>query len=352
MTITSTKLLKTGGDATASGNDPSGVNTTYNVLYQAKSNDPLDGPKVVRDHFKNTVGLPWIGDPYQFGNDQDAESICQKISPSRVTGSDIFNVQVTYEPPSGGGGREPEKVSIELETKPPLLWHDNIEITSTQISVPIRKAILRGYSRAISSPGVPVGYEGPVVNSAMDPFDPEPEGEIDIDVLRISRNVYPWSDGAVQLYRGTVNIADVLIEKPDYGFTFLIPKQQGKIHQLSGTFEVDLEYKVKYYKMVIEVHVNKLGWRLKMTDKGLRRRAYVGDTTELGVAITAANIDLFKPPLTAIHDLAGDPITVPTLLDGRGAPLTITSPTLPTVPPPVIMEWEYYKEIYWTGIPW
>lgn len=353
MAITGHKLLKSGGSASAKGEDSSNVDHAYEVMYQLTSNDPLDGPKVAEDYFQNTNGLPWIGDPYQFGNDQRGNAICKSVDPVRVAGSDIFNVTVRYETAGGGGGgQEPEKVSITLQKTNPLFWHDQLEIGSTQISVPITTAKFRGYSvPGITNPGLAIGYEGPVINSALDAFDPAPEFEDDIEVLRITRNVFPYDDVLASGFRGTVNNAAVTIHKPDYGFTKDIPAFCGRIHQFSARFMVDLEYRVKYYELTIEVHIRKDSWRLIVPDKGLRRRAAVGDTTETGITISASNLDLNRPQLVAIRDPSGNPITTPVLLNGRGRPLMPSSPTSGLPPHPMLF-WEVYDEIPWNTIPW
>lgn len=358
MAITSHILLKSPGNGQASGKDPGAVSYGFEVSYQLKSNDPLDGKKTVLEYFRTTTGLPWIGTPYQFGNDQHASAVLVRINPSRIPNSDLFIATLTYEEPDGGGGGgEPDKVAIDLTRKPPLQWHDQISLTTTYMSIPIRSAGFRGYYRgsdlfhedpSINNPwlNTTTGYRGPVVNSARDPYDPEPEGEIPIDILRITRNVWPWDDAKAKLYRNTVNDADVTISKPEYGFERIIDKTCGRIVDLTGDFEVDLEFKQKYWRVTIEVHINPLGWRLTMIDKGLRRRAKSGDTTETGVTITSSTESTTGPALTHIKDAAGNPITTPVLFDGNGKPIVGGTPN------PVLMRWEHYTEITWDGVPW
>jgi hypothetical protein len=355
MAITTHRPLKS-GEGTAGGDSSDSVTRSFSVMWQAVSDNPLDEAKVVQDYFRDTVGLPWIGDPYQFGNGQYAAALCTNVRPARQPGSDVFNVTVDYEEPGSGGGESQADVDVvEFKRQPPLLRHDLIETGTMYITIPVREATFRGYFRPGNSDPDPAitnswlntsnGYRGPVINSALDPYDPEPEAEIPIDILRITRNVWPWNDALATTYKNTVNNADVTISKPDYGYTKIIKAFQGRIVDITGSFEIDLEYRQRYWRSVIEVHVNPLGWRLTMIDKGLRRRAKSGDTTDTGVSISSSTVSTTGPHLTHIKDAAGTPIGTPVLFDGNGKPL-IAGLT------PVLMKWEHYTEITWEGIPW
>jgi hypothetical protein len=355
MAITSWKRLKS-GEGTAEGDSADSVTRSFSVMYQAVSDNPLDEAKIVQDYFRDTVGLPWNGDPYQFGNGNYTNALCKSVNPTRQPGSDVFNVTVDYAEPGAGGGESKADVDvIEFKRKPPLLRHDQIETGTQYITVPVREATFRGYFRpgssdpdpAISNPWLNTGssYRGPVVNSALDPYDPEPEAEIPIDIVRITRNVAVWEDATARSYKNTVNNAEVTINKPDYGFSKLIPAFQGRIIDITGSFEVDLEYKQWYWKTTNEVHVHPLGWRLTMIDKGLRRRAKSGDVTDTGVTLSSSTISTTGPQLTHIKDAAGTPISTPVLFDGNGKPLTAGLT-------PVLMKWEHYTERSWEGVPW
>jgi hypothetical protein len=354
---TSKTKMRKSGQGTAAGDSSDSVTRTFSVIWQVVSDNPLDEAKVVQDYFETTVGLPWIGDPYQFGNGQHATALCTAVNPVREGMSNVFNVTVEYaEPGSGGGGESQADVDVvEFQRQPPLLRHDLIETGTMYITIPVREATFRGYFRPGSStPDTTInnswlntgtGYRGPVINSAIDPYDPEPEAEIPIDIIRITRNVWPWNDALATTYKNTVNNADVTISKPDYGYTKIIKAFQGRIIDITGSFEIDLEYRQRYWRSTIEVHVNPLGWRLTMIDKGLRRRAKSGDTTDTGVSISSSTASTTGPQLTHIRDAAGEMITTPVLFDGNGKPLTSGTN-------PVLMKWEHYTEITWEGIPW
>lgn len=355
MAIVSHKLLKTGADGTAEGEAADSVTRTFSVMYQLASDDENDGNNTALNYCEATLGVPWIGDPYQFGNDQQASAVCKRIRPNRSPNGAYFNVTFEYEEPGGGGGgSEPEAVSIDLTRKPPLFWHDKIEVGTTYITIPVYAAKFRGYFKgdgsanpAIVNPwlNTSTGYHGPIVNSALDAYDPPPDGEIPIDILRITRNVWPWNDATAKAYRSTVNDGPVTISKPDYGYEKIIDAFTGRIIDITGSFEVDLEYKVRYWVQTIEVHVNPLGWRLTMIDKGLRRRAKSGDETDTGVTLDSSSVSTTGPHLTHIKDAAGNPITTPVLFDGNGKPLIAGFN-------PVLMKWEWHTERSWEGIPW
>lgn len=354
MAITAWKILKIGGSGRGTGKNAGGASRAFEAVYQLTSDDPLDEADVALDYFQTTTGLPWFGDPYQVGNGQYAAAECTSINPVRAGMSNFINVTVGWEEPGGGGGgSEPEKVSIELKPVSPLFWHDLIETSSTYITIPAYAATFRGYEKADGSAAsvtntwlnTTTGYRGPIVNSALDPFDPPPEGEVAIDILRITRNVWPWDDATAQTFRNTVNNADVTISKPDYGYTRIIKAFTGRIIDISGSFEVDLQYKIRYWRSTIEVHINPLGWRMTMIDKGLRRRAKSGDTTDTGIELSSSTVSTTGPHLTHIKDAAGNPITTPVLFDGNGKPLTAGFN-------PILMKWEWHTEITWEGIPW
>lgn len=355
MTITAYKLLKIGGAGKGSGKSSTNSSRAFEAVYQLTSNDPLDGPNVAMNYFQATAGLPWYGSPYQVGNDQYAAAECVSIVPSRAGMSNFINVMVGWEEPgaSSGGSSEADAVGIDLSRKPPLQRHDQIETNSTYITIPAYAATFRGYEKADGTSAsvnnswlnTTTGYRGPIVNSALDAFDPPPEGEVAIDILRITRNVWPWNDALAQTYRNTVNNAAVTISKPDYGYERIIQPFTGRIIDISGSFEIDLEYKQKYWRTTIEVHINPLGWRMTMIDKGLRRRAKSGDETDTGVTLSSSTISTTGPQLTHIKDAAGNPITTPVLFDGNGKPLIAGFN-------PILMKWEWHTEITWEGIPW
>lgn len=350
MAVTRHILARVGAAGSGSGRDPSTAIISYSANYVLFCDDPLDGPKVALDYCRNTSDMPWYGKPYSFGNDFDAEAICQKINPQKIVGANMIAVEVGFEPVKGSAsaGSEADGQSIDLGvTGNPLNWHDEIELTYTQISTPIYGAYFQGFfPGGIANPLMKTGKYGPLINSAMDPFDPVPEGELDMQVLRISRNVYPYNANIPDMFIGTVNSNHVDITKPAYGFHMEFSPQVGKIKNISASFHIT--NRIPYYKQTIEVHKNPLGWRLSIVDMGLNRRQMpLGDKKDDGTAISDSDMKDYKPKVTPIRDENNFPILQPVLLNGNGQPLELDKGK-----DPVYLQYQYYPETDWSAIPW
>ncbi len=349
MAVTEVTLAKLGATGEASASDPSRVLVKYTASYLAKCDSAEDGPKTVLDHFRNAGDLPWFEKPFDFGNDFDGGSVCRTISPMRIGHSDWHSVDCAFEPVDGGfPGSEADGQGIDLSvTKNPVNWHDEIEISYTQLSAPIYGATFRGFfPGGITNPMLRDGKYGPLVNSAMDPFDPVPEGELDMQILRITRNVFPYDSTIADNYIGTVNRDGVNIIKPAYGFRAYISPTMGKIKNISATFGI--VNSIPYYRQTIEVHRNPLGWRLSIIDMGMNRRQMpFGDKKDDGTAISDSDMKDYKPKVTPIRDENNYPILQPILLNGNGQPLELDKNK-----PPVYLQYEYYSEVDWSAIPW
>lgn len=320
MSVTEVKLHSAGAGGSASGTQDTGANKiSYRTKYRAKVSDPRDTPKTVLAYFRSHAELPWPGRPFKFANDFDVSAICKTVDPEYVENSGgWYTVSATYESESG----EDQNPGNDPDGKPvtsPFSWHDEIDVSYTQLSIPVEVAIFRQFVPAnIRSRALVRGQETPVINSACVPFDPSLEEELDIKVIRISRYLRNWDGGPANQFQGAVNNDYVTIDKPAYRFRDFFAPYQGRIKQFSGTFQIINGFPC--YRVTVEVHVNPLqfGWRRVVCDRGLSRRIAPGDPGGPSLGATVALGDAIDTP---IRDEEGYPISEPVLLNGDGQPL-------------------------------
>lgn len=352
MAVTEVRLIENGLSGVAQGKTRLDVRNSYSATYFVKCSDPLDGAKVIINYFRLTSGVPFIGDSYNFGNDRDASSVCRKITPSRIDKSGgMWNVRVEFEPLEG----EDQEDNTDAEgnqQSDPLLWHDEINISYTQLSIPVELATFRGSNRnGVNGAAVrfiDIGKTTIPMNSALVPFEPGIEMEIDIKVVRITKNVAEYDGNQANEFIGCVNSDQVVINKQAYGYKDSWGPLTAKIKNIDGTFQI--ANKIPYWKQTVEVHITPIGWRRLLVDRGLERRLAEGDIIEYdanGTAIQVSPSDQVAsfPHRIAIKGPDGYPITSPCLLDGDGQPLDLRKP-------PVYLEYQTYFERAFAGFNW
>lgn len=320
MSVTEVKLHSAGAGGSVSGSQDTGADKiSYRTKYRVKVSDPLDSPKTVLAYFRSHANLPWPGRPFSFGNGFDVSARCKTLDPDYVENSaGWYIVSATYESASGDEqqpGQNPDGKPVGS----PFSWHDEIEVSYTQISIPVEVAIFRQFVPAnIKNKFLKMGQETPVVNSAIVPFDPGLEEELDIKVIRISRYLKNWDGGAANGFQGAVNNDYVTIVKPAYKFKDGFAPYQGRVKQFSGSFGIVNGFSC--WRVTVEVHVNPLqfGWRRVVCDRGIARRKAPGDPGGGSLGDVIAPGDPVHAP---IKDDEGFPISEPVLLNGNGQPL-------------------------------
>lgn len=344
MTVLSHKLHSAGASGEASGSSPDQVSYNYAAKYWVKCDSPLDGPKTILQYFKSTAGLPWFGDSFSFGNDTDTNAKCRSIAPSYVVNSEGWNeVDVKWEQSGGGSAETTPPTNLDAngkETDDPEDWNDEVDSSFTQISVPVEKAIFRGFTPEGGHPFLRPGKVGPTVNSAMVPFDPPPEMEMDIEVVRFTKWQPDWDGAEGKKWIGRVNSDAVVINKPECNFKDNWPALWARIKAYSGVFV--MTKKGPWWKRTIEVHINWQGWRGVLVDRGLTGAAIDGRRPDGTVVSSSADWDEWLFPLV---DADGYQISEPVLLDGKGKPLVPGKP-------PVYLTYTYYEEKSFAGIKW
>lgn len=349
MSVTAVELSGVSGfSGSASGESSLSTQISYDVHYLVTISDlDTDLPQTVLTYFKNTAGLPWIGDSYAINGERDPFSICKRITPQRTPKSYQYTVTVSYEPLNA---EEPQNGTDKdgNATDDPLLFHDEINISYTQTSIPVELATFKGINlggvNGAPVRNLPINSVTIPVNSALVPFDPGIEMELDIKIVQISRNLREFDGITANRYIGTVNSDAVNINKPfPYNYRDAWGPQTAKIKNISGTFMIT--NKIPHWRQTIEVHINPLGWRRQIVDRGLARRAIEGDPDGAGGTISASDINPGVPKIKRVVDSDGYPIAEPVLFDGDGQPL---APGLPVI----YLEYEIYQEIPFAGIPW
>lgn len=343
MAVEWVKLSSAGASGKASGKDPRKVKASYRANFRVKCDDPADTPNVVLSYFRGNALLPWAGRVFKFGDGFDVSAICANLDADYIENSGgYYNVVSTYDPVEGDKEEEEEEGEED-----PLKWKDEIDVSWTQITVPVESAIFQGFisgkEGAITNPFMKVGATLPVTNSAKVPFDPGMEEEVEIKVVRITKNSATYNDAAFSGLQGTVNNAAVTVSKPSYGFNCVVPALKGKL-RLGASYAT--ANNTGYWRQTAEIYINPLGWRRALVDRGLTRRAEEGDPDGHGGVISASDLPRDGTPLLRpILDIDGFPITEPVLLNGNGQPKTATAP-------PVYLLWQTKQEVSWANIRW
>ena len=327
MTVLEVKLYKSGAKGSAKGSGGAAPSYDYTATYHVKCSG-TDSPREVMDYFKADKSLPWPGRAFA-ANGFDNSSTCSQISADYVEASgDTFLVTATYTPESGEGKQQRPDKDGKM-TDDPTKWRDEIDIGSTQMFLPMEFATYVG-PRPRNEFLKPGRFQA-VTNSAGEPFDPLPEYELDITVLRITKYGEAWNEDFIAPYRGTINKDHVRINKPNYNFFFQFGPFQGKMKEWAGTAGFANE-KV-YWKHNIELHVSPVGWRFPLLDKGTTT---IGrdpdDATNYGKVIR-------------LKDQSDYPLTSPILLNGNGE-------ALPKGQDPVVLLYARYSEVNYSDINW
>lgn len=347
MAVTEVKPSSAGARGTASGEDPSKVVVSYSSTYRVTCSDPSDTAPVVLAYFSQNSQLPWMGRVLNFGNGFDASVQCKSVTADPIDKSGgLFLVSCEFKSLEGdtGGGQPATGTTIEKKNSDdPIAWHDEIDITYSNITEPVDRAIFRGFINGGGNPFMRAGVERAVTNSANVPYDPPLERENSIRVIRITRNSKESNYGTYAKYKNTVNSDAFSINKSAYGFRLELRPFFAKFTDFGQSFAI--ENKVRYWRETIEVQIHPRGWRRQIPDRGLMRRLTEGDKDDAGNTISAGDITDGWVHHTPIKDKDGLPITEPVLLDGNGKPI---GPSRPTV-------WLIYSvedEIPFAGIKW
>lgn len=346
MAVDEWRLHSAGAVGTATGTSPLRIKDSYRAKYRVHVDSPLDSPDVVLAYFRGHPTLPWMGSIFQFGNGGSTSSVCRSVTASYVENSaGWYEVEVGYESvdSSDEDKQQPETgQDVEgKETENPEDWRDEISVGFTQISIPAEYGIFRRFVGAagdnlVLKPGVIRA----VTNSAGVPFDPLPEYEVDIKIVRITRYMKNYSTFAFNNFQGAVNSDAFVINKPTYRFSESFKPYTARM-KLSADFQIINRFKI--WRQTTELYVNPLGWRRQLVDRGIDRRTMHGDPDGEGGTISGDTIEQGMPFHQKIVDSDSFPIVEPVLLDGKGQPLDPGKT-------PVFLEFSFYSERPFAGL--
>lgn len=353
MTITSVALTQEGARLSGDGDGSILPKRKYVAHYRVKTDDPTTSPKAIENHFKTEVSLPWYGRPWKWtgaaGNDRDAESICKGLEIAHIPQSEgMFKVEASYEPVDGEG-KEEKPDNNGKDSKDPTEWRNAISISYTQITVPVQWAVFQGFTTGIRGDDpfkgtnlLQVGQTYTPQTSALVPFSPLPEMEIDIKVIRITRNIVLFQSNRYDPWLGTVNTDPVTIIRGDLNIIVSIDPLCGRLKSINA--QTEFANGISYVRREIEIWVNPRGWRGRLADMGM-------------VGLPKAETDdgfvspgeLEHRPLRIEQGVLKDgddfPAGVPIPLDGFGQPKRSKSKSSG-----IWSNWSYYEERAWAPV--
>jgi hypothetical protein len=325
MAITDVTLTQEGTGLSGSGISIEKARRSYTAHYRVTTDNPTTSPKAVEAYFRATKTLPYYGRKWSWSgengaaNDKDVDAVCNKLDVSyQPKSGGLFTVEAGFEPESSDSRQQQGKDGMSDD---PADWMETINIGYTQISVPVEKSVFEGFNPPnIVNPKLIVGQEFPPCSSAMVPYDPPPEKQIHIKVVRLGKWVSDLND--IDPWQGVINDRDFTIDKmQSYNFKQVVPKWHGLIKHIGGHHEWINDD--DWYRREIELWINPLGWVEEYLDKGLHRRAMAGDPKRNGTneTLSLTDINPGDPISEQLTDNKGYTLTSPVLLDGNGQPL-------------------------------
>jgi hypothetical protein len=294
----------------------------YTAAYKVDTDSVLDQTATICDHFKNAGNLPYLDSPYVYANDNDPAAVCTGIDPRREAKSATrWIVTLKYETPSSedkkNDNNQQGRDSDGKLTNDPLMWADDIDVSFTQITVPVEGATYWGGYKGSTAAVMKPGMFGPVMNSAFIPFVPPPETSIHIAVVRRSFYHRDFDQDLASTILGKVNSNDMTFNRLGYKGSWR--KTTAKCIEYGGTLEFINGFYV--WRNRVEIHISPAGWRRFILDRGLHARAMPGDADGHGGTISALDLRDGAPSVRRIMDVSGVPISEPVLFDGDGGPL-------------------------------
>lgn len=345
MSVTDVRPANTGLSGQTRGTDAAsavrGHRATFRVA--AAAGDTWD---IIDQYFRSTGSLPYPGRVFDVGNGHDTRSRCTGLSGNQVPNSEgrwlveaTFEEQLTsFTGPTGNDGKASDD---------PNDWHDEIEVSTSQISIAVERALYTGNSIGAVGPFIFPGRWIKPCNSTGKPLDPGIEEELDITVIRLTKYQRGYGTGFYTTYINTVNSDLVVINKPDYLFTNIrIAPSTAKMKAINSSYHVT-DKGIRYWKHTLEIHINVLTWRRQILDRGTCPRLKSGDVRRDGTTVTANDIPANGNFVDEeIKDSDGTAISEPVNFNGRGQEWREADR------PPVYLFFQTLREVPWSGIPW
>lgn len=263
MAVVSVKLMPEGGQGEVRA-DRKGLFAEFNNRrfinqYVVRTDNVEDRADTIRQ----AADVPKLGDPFEAGNDTDADAVCTDVRVVPTSESPfVWHVFAIYET-----DRE-----VPLNVEDPILVPADIQWSF----VKYERVIVRDY----------LGH--PLVNSSGEWFDPPHTTEDTRPVLTITRNEAGFNPALALLYQDACNSDVFLGVQPLYA----------KIATINGLKQKD-GGKV-YWQVTYEIEFRRESFAQFVLDQGFRGP---------------------PPEYRIFTDVTGYPLSDPTLLNGKGAPL-------------------------------
>lgn len=323
--------------STSVGKDDPAVN--YSATWRLHGWDAPSTPPTFSDvysYLRSSSAMPYHGRAFQHETFRDATAKCVSIEPEPVSGSqDSWDVRAIYESTKPPKQERPDNQQGDA-TEDPFQWRRECNVSWSQTSIGIEKAIFRGFSRPIGNRFLRPGRVGALVNSALQPLDVQHLMELDTQTITISKYVPQWNNQTAQFWIGAVNKADFDFQLRDLNGRFSFDALTLKVRNFGATS--DFINGKTAWKQTIELSYNPLGWRLSVLDSGFGPRQMLSDRkykSTTGERISAADVQK-NGGVGVFTDENGNPTSVPRLLNGDGE-------ELPAGQDPVFLIYQIYE---------
>lgn len=314
-------------------------NTKDRESYQEVYYVYIDAPVTDVSTILTAAGLPFYGKPYP----GSATALCQTIRVAAHSETrTVYVVTANYESLDKQSQDQQKNDAGEL-TDNPSDWRDQVEWVPQKYTGPVENALYKGPEDMPDIRRIDDG--GPCVNAAGDVYDPPPERDRSIRVLRITKFLPYFPVELANNYDLTINEDTFTITKQ--GLRFFVDKYKARFEPLQGALgyhQTRAGVEIPYWKVVIELALNHRGWRLKLLNQGINRRQLAGDTDDNGTVISTGDPDYdgyinTQKTTTRIKDRDRVDTDKPVLLDMRGQPY------LSSTRPPIYLEYAAYPEM-------
>lgn len=345
MTVVSADLDFAG----ATGKASRGGKREYTANYVVITDDKQDQAFTIIDYFLNTSGLPHPDKhtQYSYGNDSDSRAICDSLDPRRDPNSPhVWRVSVHF-----GDAQSPTEGQDENgdPTEDPTEFALKVSFRYNKVRRPVELAkYVTGFDPSIEPDVIARndanGYQVPI-NSVAEPYDPPLERDAVTEILSITGNFGGIVDGEFTgQYMNVVNSERYTFFNIN-GFSYGADAYLSKIQNIAPVRKIAAGF--SYWEITFDIETDReFGWRRKVVDRGLHRRALAGDPDGFGGVIAAADLADGVARKTPITTFGGHPVSVPELLDGKGQPFAD-----PLAASPVYVTWAVYPEKKYSDIP-
>lgn len=313
MAVSTVKINKTMTGSEKGVEQGIGTQRKATVGLTIECNSENDTTETILNYLRGNASYPSVGRVYNIGNTRNSGLFCRAVNVNRVSKSALFEVTAEFEPQTiqlqvtkqDGQGRPSTN---------PFTWRHEIQTSDYTITVPAESGTFRGYFPPNAGGNkLPLNGFTPVMNSALQRFDPPPEREVSIEVIRITKYVSLVFPHLYQRYKGSVNSDNVVINKGSYGFLYRFSQHQGKIKSINNVF--DIANGIPYFKQTLELHVNPLGWRRFILDQG-DDELFAAEEKMDGVTVSNSEVGQNGFVRRRVLDPRGNPVRG--LLDGNG----------------------------------